>query len=122
MLFAKVSEVPFIEQALEDSCEDDDTDRQKALEGKDVKEMLLNVGSGGAAAAPAAGGGAAAGGAGGAEEAKEEEKPKEEGQLFPRELEVLQIAVLALDDDTLKLLKEELKKSAIIQLAIADEE
>jgi large subunit ribosomal protein LP1 len=52
----------------------------KALEGKDVKDMLSNVGSGGgAAAAPAAGG--AAGGAGGdaAEEAKEEEK-KEEGQ------------------------------------------
>ncbi|KAK0387289.1 hypothetical protein NLU13_5602 [Sarocladium strictum] len=43
----------------------------KALEGKDVKDLLVNVGSGGAAAAPAAGG-AAAGGA--AEEAKEEEK------------------------------------------------
>merc|ERR1712000_443614 len=35
----------------------------KALEGKDVKDLLLNVGSGGgAAAAPAAGGAAAAGG------------------------------------------------------------
>ncbi|KAF2673726.1 ribosomal protein 60S, partial [Microthyrium microscopicum] len=46
----------------------------KALEGKDVKDLLLNVGSGGgAAAAPAAGGaGAAAGGE--AEAAKEEEK------------------------------------------------
>ena len=51
----------------------------KALEGKDVKDLLLNVGSGGgAAAAPAAGGaGAAAGGA--AAETKEEEA-KEEGK------------------------------------------
>ncbi|KAK0107109.1 60S acidic ribosomal protein P1 [Cadophora gregata] len=45
----------------------------KALEGKDVKDLLLNVGSGGgAAAAPAAGG--AAGGPAAAEETKEEEK------------------------------------------------
>jgi large subunit ribosomal protein LP1 len=55
----------------------------KALDGKDVKDMLLNVGSGGGAAAPAAGGasggGAAAGGAV-AEETKEEEK--EEGQCI----------------------------------------
>ena len=49
----------------------------QALEGKDVKELLLNVGSGGgAAAAPAAGG--AAGGEAAAEEAKPEEK--EEGK------------------------------------------
>merc|ERR1712098_990409 len=41
----------------------------KALEGKDVKDLLLNVGSGGA---PAAGG--AAGGEAAAEETKEEEK------------------------------------------------
>ncbi|KAF2759641.1 hypothetical protein EJ05DRAFT_436862 [Pseudovirgaria hyperparasitica] len=48
----------------------------KALEGKDVKDLLLNVGSGGgAAAAPAAGGAAAAGGD--AEEAKEEAKEEE---------------------------------------------
>ncbi|KAK0755014.1 60s acidic ribosomal protein-domain-containing protein [Schizothecium vesticola] len=48
----------------------------KALEGKDVKDLLSNVGSGGgAAAAPAAGGGAAGGGA--AEEAKEEAKEEE---------------------------------------------
>ena len=47
----------------------------QALEGKDVKDLLSNVGSGGAAAAPAAGGAAAAGGA--VEEAKAEEK--EEG-------------------------------------------
>ncbi|KAI1140422.1 ribosomal protein 60S [Hypoxylon sp. FL0543] len=49
----------------------------KALEGKDVKDLLSNVGSGGGAAA--AGPGAAAGGAAGgaAEEAKEEEKEEE---------------------------------------------
>ncbi|KAK0720908.1 60s acidic ribosomal protein-domain-containing protein [Lasiosphaeris hirsuta] len=48
----------------------------KALEGKDVKDLLSNVGSGGgAAAAPTSGGAAAAGGA--AEEAKEEEKEEE---------------------------------------------
>ncbi|CAF3519376.1 unnamed protein product [Fusarium graminearum] len=46
----------------------------KALEGKDVKDLLVNVGSGGGAA-PAAGGAAAAGGA---EEAAPEEA-KEEG-------------------------------------------
>ncbi|EXJ59170.1 large subunit ribosomal protein LP1 [Cladophialophora yegresii CBS 114405] len=51
----------------------------KALEGKDVKDLLLNVGSGGgaAAAAPAAGG-AATGGAAAAEEAPKEEEKKEE--------------------------------------------
>lgn len=48
---------------------------QQALEGKDVKDLLVNVGSGGGAA-PAAAGGAAAGGA--AEEAAAE-APKEEG-------------------------------------------
>ncbi|KAH0435868.1 60s Acidic ribosomal protein [Colletotrichum kahawae] len=46
----------------------------KALEGKDVKDLLSNVGSGGGAA-PAAAGGAAAGGA---TEAAAEEAPKEE--------------------------------------------
>lgn len=48
--------------------------RIQALEGKDVKDLLLNVGSGGgaAAAAPAAGGAAAGGAA--AEEAPAEEK------------------------------------------------
>ncbi|KAL9616090.1 MAG: hypothetical protein Q9160_009009 [Pyrenula sp. 1 TL-2023] len=52
----------------------------KALEGKDVKELLLNVGSGGgAAAAPAAGGAApAAGGEAAAEEKKEEKKDEPE--------------------------------------------
>lgn len=52
----------------------------RALEGKDVKDLLTNVGSGGgaAAAAPAAGG-AAAGGDAAAEEKKEE---KEEGTLI----------------------------------------
>ncbi|TKA46002.1 60S acidic ribosomal protein P1 [Cryomyces minteri] len=51
----------------------------KALEGKDVKDLLLNVGSGGgaAAAAPAAGGAGGAA-AGGAAEEKEEEKKEEE--------------------------------------------
>ena len=52
----------------------------QALDGKNVKDMLLNVGSGGgAAAAPAAGG--AAGGAAGSDEpadaAKEEKKEEE---------------------------------------------
>ncbi|KAJ1957050.1 60s acidic ribosomal protein P2 [Dipsacomyces acuminosporus] len=45
----------------------------KAFDGKDVNELLLNVGSA-AAAAPVAGGAAAAGG----EAAAEEEKPAEE--------------------------------------------
>ncbi|KAK4104535.1 ribosomal protein 60S [Parathielavia hyrcaniae] len=50
----------------------------KALEGKDVKDLLSNVGSGGgAAAAPAAGGGGAAAGGAAAEEAKEEAKEEE---------------------------------------------
>jgi len=50
----------------------------KALEGKDVKDILSNVGSGGGAAAPAAGGAAAAaGGAAAAEEEKVEEKEEE---------------------------------------------
>ncbi|GAB7348186.1 hypothetical protein MBLNU459_g6192t1 [Dothideomycetes sp. NU459] len=49
----------------------------KALEGKDVKDLLLNVGSGGgAAAAPAAGGAAA--GSGAAEEAAPAEEKVEE--------------------------------------------
>ncbi|CAK7271557.1 60S acidic ribosomal protein P1 [Sporothrix epigloea] len=56
----------------------------KALEGKDVKDLLSNVGSGGAAAAPAAG--AAAGGAAAAaeetkEEAKEEEKEESDDDM-----------------------------------------
>ncbi|GAB0135744.1 mitochondrial glycerol dehydrogenase Gld1 [Epichloe bromicola] len=50
----------------------------KALEGKDVKDLLVNVGSGGGAAAPAAGGVAAAGGdAAPAEEEKKEEEKEE---------------------------------------------
>ncbi|KAL6242058.1 hypothetical protein RBB50_010970 [Rhinocladiella similis] len=58
----------------------------KALEGKDVKEMLTNVGSGGgaAAAAPAAGGAAAGGAAEAdapAEEAKEEEKEESDEDM-----------------------------------------
>lgn len=54
----------------------------KALEGKNVKELLTNVGSGGgaAAAAPAAGA-AAAGGAAAAEEAAPEAKKEEEKEI-----------------------------------------
>ena len=50
----------------------------KALEGKDVKDLLTNVGSGGGAPAAVAApsGGAAAGGAA-AEEKKEEKKEEE---------------------------------------------
>ncbi|KAH9987184.1 60s acidic ribosomal protein-domain-containing protein [Russula vinacea] len=48
----------------------------KALEGKDVKELLSNVGSGGGA--PAVGAPAAAGGAAPASEAPAEEKKEEE--------------------------------------------
>ncbi|KAK4138930.1 hypothetical protein BT67DRAFT_438224 [Trichocladium antarcticum] len=44
----------------------------QALEGKDVKDLLSNVGSGGGAATAPAAGGAAAGGAAAAEEVKEE--------------------------------------------------
>ncbi|KAJ2396816.1 hypothetical protein GGI05_000951 [Coemansia sp. RSA 2603] len=46
----------------------------KAFEGKDLNELLLNVGSSAGAAAPAA----AAGGAAAAEETKAEEKADEE--------------------------------------------
>ncbi|PGH27547.1 60S acidic ribosomal protein P1 [Polytolypa hystricis UAMH7299] len=49
----------------------------KALEGKDLKDILLNVGSGGGAAAPAAGG-AATGGAEAVAEEEEKEEEKEE--------------------------------------------
>ncbi|WWC72517.1 ribosomal protein P1 [Kwoniella pini CBS 10737] len=48
----------------------------KALDGKDVKDLLTNVGGGGAPAAAAPGAGAAAGGAA-AEEAPAEEKKEE---------------------------------------------
>ncbi|KKY20081.1 putative 60s acidic ribosomal protein p1 [Phaeomoniella chlamydospora] len=52
----------------------------KALEGKDVKDILVNVGSGGgaAAAAPAAGGAAAGGDAPAAAEEEKKEEEKEE--------------------------------------------
>ncbi|EOD44281.1 putative 60s acidic ribosomal protein p1 protein [Neofusicoccum parvum UCRNP2] len=56
----------------------------KALEGKDVKELLLNVGSGGPAAAAPAGGAAAAGGDApetAKEEAKEEEKEESDEDM-----------------------------------------
>ncbi|KAL9052063.1 MAG: hypothetical protein Q9162_005634 [Coniocarpon cinnabarinum] len=52
----------------------------KALEGKDIKEMLTNVGSGGgaAAAAPAAGAGGGADAGGAATEKKEEKEEEKE--------------------------------------------
>ncbi|KAG7122088.1 60S acidic ribosomal protein P1 like [Verticillium longisporum] len=50
----------------------------KALEGKDVKDLLSNVGSGGGAAATPAAGGAAAGGAAEAEAEAPKEEEKEE--------------------------------------------
>ncbi|TQS33636.1 hypothetical protein Golomagni_06012 [Golovinomyces magnicellulatus] len=54
----------------------------KALEGKDVKDLLTNVGSAGAAAPAAAGGAAAAaGGDAPAEEAKEEEKEESDEDM-----------------------------------------
>ncbi|KAI5360053.1 Putative ribosomal protein L12/P1/P2 family [Septoria linicola] len=58
----------------------------KALEGKDVKDLLTNVGSGGGAAPAAATGGAAAGGdaaadAPAAEEKKEEEKEESDDDM-----------------------------------------
>ncbi|KAJ4294495.1 60S acidic ribosomal protein P1 [Kalmusia sp. IMI 367209] len=49
----------------------------KALEGKDVKDLLLNVGSGGGAA-PATGGAAVGGDAPAAEEKKEEKEEEKE--------------------------------------------
>jgi large subunit ribosomal protein LP1 len=59
----------------------------KALDGKNLKDMLLNVGSGGAAAAPAAGGAAAGGAAAAAEEApKEEEKAADKEESDDGEL------------------------------------
>ncbi|KJZ73873.1 60S acidic ribosomal protein P1 [Hirsutella minnesotensis 3608] len=55
----------------------------QALAGKDVKDLLTNVGSGGGAAAPAAGGAAATGGdaAGAAAEEKEEEKEESDEDM-----------------------------------------
>ncbi|KAL1959238.1 hypothetical protein VTO42DRAFT_2744 [Malbranchea cinnamomea] len=50
----------------------------KALEGKDVKDLLTNVGSGAGAAAPAAAGGAVAAEPGAPAEEKKEEKKEEE--------------------------------------------
>ncbi|WPG98555.1 faf83c3b-c14b-44e0-9bcb-6b5e87574698 [Acrodontium crateriforme] len=50
----------------------------KALEGKDVKDLLTNVGSGGAAAPAAAAGGAAAAAGGDAAPAEEEKKEEKE--------------------------------------------
>ncbi|OAV94605.1 hypothetical protein PTTG_03815 [Puccinia triticina 1-1 BBBD Race 1] len=49
----------------------------KALEGKDVKDMLSNVGAGGGAAAPAAAAAVAPGGAAAAPKAEEKKKEEE---------------------------------------------
>ena len=60
-------------------CDFNSNATNQALDGKNVKEMLLNVGSGGgAAAAPAAAGGAAGGAADAPAEEKKEEKKEEE--------------------------------------------
>lgn len=56
---------------------------KQALEGKEVKDLLSNVGSGGGAAAPASGG-AAGGATAAAEETKEE--AKEEGTYHHHEI------------------------------------
>ena len=53
----------------------------QALEGKDVKDLLLNVGSGGGAA-PAAGGAGGGAAAGGDAPAEAKEEKKEEGMLI----------------------------------------
>lgn len=82
------------------------TNDTKALEGKNVKDLLLNVGSGGGAAAAPAVGGAAGGGAAAAEEEKEEE-PKEEGELTEDELQAIQVAVFS-DLEIMAFLHEEL--------------
>ena len=58
------------------------SDSRQALEGKDVKDLLLNVGSGGGAA-PAAGGAAPAAG-GAADAAPAAEEKKEEGMFTTR--------------------------------------
>lgn len=50
----------------------------KALDGKDVKDLIMNVGSGSGGAAAPAGAAAAAAGGDAAPAAKEEEKKKEE--------------------------------------------
>lgn len=50
----------------------------KALEGKNLKELLSNVGSGGGGPAPAVGGGGTTGAGPTTEAAKEEEKKEEE--------------------------------------------
>ncbi|KAL8701004.1 MAG: hypothetical protein Q9201_005145 [Fulgogasparrea decipioides] len=55
----------------------DDNIDVTALEGKNVKEMLLNVGSGGGAAAAPTGGAGGAATEAPAEEAKEEKKEEE---------------------------------------------
>ena len=57
------------------------TSYQQALEGKDVKDLLTNVGAGGGGPAAAA----AAPAEGAAEEAPKEEKKQEEGTVSLKE-------------------------------------
>ncbi|OJD10860.1 hypothetical protein AJ78_08238 [Emergomyces pasteurianus Ep9510] len=71
-LFAKEDENREVEANLMN-----DFTIQKALEGKDVKDLLLNVGSGGGAAAAATGGAAPVAAEGGAAEEKKEEKEED---------------------------------------------
>ena len=61
----------------------------KALEGKDVKDLLLNVGSGGGAAAAPAAGGAAAGGAAAEADAPAAEEKKEGTFILPMAIMVV---------------------------------
>ena len=58
------------------------THNLQALEGKDVKDLLLNVGSGGGAAAAPTGGAGPTGGAAAAEEPAAKEEEKEEGRTL----------------------------------------
>ena len=73
----------------------------KALEGKNVKELLSNVGSGGAAPAAGASAAAAAGGAAAAEAPKEEEKKEEEKEESDDDMVRAPLIVLNVDVLTL---------------------
>lgn len=64
----------------------------QALDGKNVKDILTNVGSGGGATAAAPAGGTT-GGAAAAEEAPKEEEKKEEGKLILGNLAQLYVLI-----------------------------
>ena len=76
-----------------------DLTEEQALEGKDVKDMLLNVGSGGGAAAAAPSGGGAAPAAGGDAPAEKEEEKKEEGEQYSLKETQLEEGLLTLGPD-----------------------